>query len=190
MRRRGLSISAFLLLVSTGCRHRPITVIPVAAHAPVALESTPARPLPAVVASVPTEVPPVASMPLPTVKIKHPRHRSTAPSVAAAPAAPQPAAPAEVASANPPPPIASVIGSLTTGEDANPATQQHAADLIASNEKRLIALSTQKVAYHRSAVTRVGNFERDAMVALKAGDASGAITLATKAQVLLDDLDK
>jgi hypothetical protein len=184
MRRFGIFVSASLLLVSTGCRHRPVTVIPVAAHAPVALEPTPEHALPPAVASVPTQAPPVASVPLPAKKVRRVRHRSTLPT-----AAPQPSTPVEMASESPPP-IAAVIGLLTTGEDASPATQQHAADLIASNDKRLKALSPEEVADHRSAVTRVSNFDRDATVALKTGDASGAITLATKAQVLLDDLNK
>lgn len=185
MRRLSILVSASLLLVSTGCRHRPATVIPVAAQAPVALEPTPVKPLPPSVASVPTQAPPVASVPLPANKVKRVRHRATVPP----PTAPPPTTPIEMASVTSPP-IASVIGSLTSGEDASPATQQHAADLIASNDKRLKALSTKDVEDHRSAVLRVGNFDRDAAVALKTGDASGAITLATKAQVLLDDLNK
>jgi len=186
MRRVSLLVGGALLLVISGCRHRAVApVIPVAAHAPVALEPTPEKPLPPAVAKIPTQAPPVASVSLPTVKAKRTRHKSATPIVV-----PQPPPPVEVASASPPPPIATVIGSLTTGEDASPATQQHAADLIAKNDKRFKALSRQMVASHRSAVTRVGNFDREATAALKTGDASGAITLATKAQVLLDDLDK
>lgn len=182
-------LAVALVIGSAGCRHRAAPVVPVAAQAPVALEPTPAPNLPPKVASVPTQPAPVSTIPLPKQKARRARHKINP--------VPAPGQPTMSASEAPPeeasvtlPPIAAVIGSLTTGEDASPATRQHAADLIASNDKRLKALSTQEVADHRSAVTRVGNFDRDAETALNSGDASGAITLASKAQVLLDDLNK
>jgi ribosomal protein S20 len=39
-------------------------------------------------------------------------------------------------------------------------------------------------------VSKVRNFWKDAQDALKSGDAEGAKTLATKAKLLLDDLEK
>lgn len=186
MNRTRLAWMTLMLLGVTGCRHRKAPVIPVQAQAPVALEPTPNPKLPTEVASVPPQPAPVPTVELPKKK-PHKTHHKPA---ATAPVTPVPTPPVQVASAEPPPPIASVIGSLSTGGEAGPERLQQASDLIANNEKRLKALSTQIVEQQRSAVARVGNFDRDASVALKAGDAEGALTLAKKAQVLLDDLEK
>lgn len=174
-----------LLLGVTGCRHRAAPVLPVSAGPPVALEPTPHPKLPTEVASVPRQTAPIPTVVLPKTKPHHTHHKPAT----SAPVTPPTAAPAQVASAEPPP-IASVIGSLSTGGDASVEKRQQATDLIADNEKRLTDLSKQIVQRQRSAVQRVSNFDRDATVALKAGDAEGAMTLAKKAQVLLDDLEK
>jgi len=88
------------------------------------------------------------------------------------------------------PPEETAIGSLTAGGEASPQTKQEAADLIASIEKRLNALSPQKAEEQKAQVSQVKNFWRDAQDALKSGDAEGAKTLATKAKLLMDDLEK
>ncbi len=99
--------------------------------------------------------------------------------------------PAQVISAPPPPsPEETAIGALTAGGEANPQTKQEAEDLIASIEKRLNALSAQKAEEEKAQVSKVKNFWKDAQDALKSGDAEGAKTLATKAKLLLDDLEK
>jgi hypothetical protein len=82
------------------------------------------------------------------------------------------------------------IGDLTAGGAANPQAQQEASDLIGSIEKRLSGLPTQTVRRQRSQVNRVHNFARQAREALNSGDVEGATTLATKAKLLLDDLEK
>ncbi len=46
------------------------------------------------------------------------------------------------------------------------------------------------VAGEKAQVSKVKNFLKDAQEALKTGDAEGAKTLATKAKLLLDDLEK
>ncbi|HXC94256.1 MAG TPA: hypothetical protein VNU92_01085 [Edaphobacter sp.] len=97
--------------------------------------------------------------------------------------------PAQVASATPPP-EETVIGALTAGGDANPQTKQEAADLIASIEKRIGGLSPQKAEEQKTQVSKVKNFLKDAGDALKSGDVEGAKTLATKAKLLLDELEK
>ena len=81
-------------------------------------------------------------------------------------------------------------GALTAGGEASPQTKQEAAELIASSEKRLNALSPQKAEEEKAQVSKVKNFLKDAQDALKSGDAEGAKTLATKAKLLLDDLEK
>jgi ribosomal protein S20 len=82
------------------------------------------------------------------------------------------------------------IGALTAGGEANPQTKQEATDLITSSEKRLNALSAQKAEEEKAQISKVKNFLKDAQDALKSGDAEGAKTLATKAKLLLDDLEK
>jgi ribosomal protein S20 len=100
-------------------------------------------------------------------------------------------APVQVAAAPAPPTAGEVaIGSLTAGGEASPQTKQEAAELIASSEKRLSAMSAQKAEEEKAQVSKVKNFLKDAQDALKSGDAEGAKTLATKAKLLLDDLEK
>jgi hypothetical protein len=84
----------------------------------------------------------------------------------------------------------SAIGALTSGGEANPRSQQEAADMIAANDKRLNALSARVVEEQKSQISKVKNFQRQAQEALSSGDAEGAKTLATKAKLLLDDLSK
>jgi hypothetical protein len=91
-----------------------------------------------------------------------------------------PAAPAE----------ADPIGSLSLGGEASPRAQQEAADLIASIEQRLSGLPSGKARQERAQVSRIRNFRRQAQDALNSGDVEGAKTLATKARLLLDDLEK
>ena len=48
----------------------------------------------------------------------------------------------------------------------------------------------RKTDEQKAQVSKVKNFLKDAQDALKSGDAEGAKTLATKAKLLLDDLEK
>lgn len=82
------------------------------------------------------------------------------------------------------------IGELTAGGAANPQAQQEAADLIASIEKRLDTMPAQMLRRQRTQISKIRNFWQQAREALNSGDAEGAKTLATKAKLLLDDLDK
>lgn len=112
-------------------------------------------------------------------------------SVKAVVPSPQPdAPPAQVAEVVTPAESASVIGEFTPGGDQDPRTQQEAVDLIAANERRLNGLSPEVVRGQATLVSNVRNFQKQAQQALKAGDAAGAKTLATKGKLLLDDLEK
>jgi ribosomal protein S20 len=62
--------------------------------------------------------------------------------------------------------------------------------LIAANERRLSGLPTHKVEAEKSQLSKVRNFQKQAQDALSTGDTEGAKTLATKAKLLLDDIDK
>jgi ribosomal protein S20 len=137
------------------------------------------------------EVPQIKLPPVPVAssasKIK--RQRRKTPQVATTPVpttTPQPTAD------TPATPSAEVakIGALSSGGDTSPRAQQEAAGLIATNEKRISGLSTQKVEAEKAQLSTVRNFQRQAQEALNSGDTEGAKTLATKAKLLLDDIDK
>jgi ribosomal protein S20 len=150
---------------------------------PVALEDIPApEDLPMV------EVQPAKLPPVPVVASEgKPKRERKKPAPKAAP----PPEPVQMAAAVPPPsPEDTAIGALTAGGEANPQTKQEAADLITGSEKRLNALPAQKAEEEKAQVSKVKNFLKDAQEALKTGDAEGAKTLATKAKLLLDDLEK
>jgi len=164
----------------SGCRHKPQVAPLPPVMSPVALLEIPEpEHLPMV------EVPPVKLPPVPYATNAKPKREKRKP----APKAPPPE-PVVASVAPPPPPEETAIGALTAGGEASPQTKQEAADLIASSEKRLNALSPQKAEDEKAQVSKVKNFLKDAQDALKSGDAEGAKTLATKAKLLLDDLEK
>jgi hypothetical protein len=165
-----------------GCRHKTRVVILPAALTPVALEDIPEPENLPMVEVTQTNLPPVPAV----ASAEKPKREKKKP----APKAPAPE-PVQVASAAPEPsPEETAIGALTAGGEANPQTKQEAADLISSSEKRLNALPAQKAEDEKAQVSKVKNFLKDAQEALKTGDAEGAKTLATKAKLLLDDLEK
>lgn len=82
------------------------------------------------------------------------------------------------------------IGDLTAGGATNPEAQHEAASLIRTIQIRLNALSPQIARRQRTQVNRVRNFWKQAQEALNSGDVEGATNLATKAKLLLDDLDR
>jgi len=166
-----------------GCRRRAQVVILPGILTPVALEEIPEPENLPTIEVQQTNLPPVpavASAGTPKRERKKP-----APKTAPVPE------PVQIASVAPPlSPEETAIGALTPGGETNPQTKQEAADLITSSEKRLNALPTQKAEEEKAQVSKVKNFLKDAQDALKTGDAEGAKTLATKAKLLLDDLEK
>jgi ribosomal protein S20 len=166
-----------------GCRHKTQVVILPAVLTPVALEDIPEPENLPMVDVQQTTLPPVPAV----ASADKPKRERKRPVTKTAPA-PEPV---QVASATPPPsPEETAIGALTAGGEANPQTKQEAADLITSSEKRLNSLPAQKAEDEKAQVSKVKNFLKDAQEALKTGDAEGAKTLATKAKLLLDDLEK
>jgi ribosomal protein S20 len=166
-----------------GCRHRAQVVILPAVLTPIALEEIPEpENLPMVEVQL-TNLPPVPV----TASAGKPKRERKKPVAKTAPVL----EPTQIASVTPAPsPEETAIGALTPGGETNPQTKQEAADLITSSEKRLNALSAQKTEEQKAQVSKVKNFLKDAQDALKTGDAEGAKTLATKAKLLLDDLEK
>ncbi len=118
------------------------------------------------------------------------QRRKPAPVKAVVPTPPPETPPVQVAEAVTPAESASVIGEFTPGGDQDPKVQKEATDLIAANEKRLNSLSPEVARGQATLVSNVRNFQKQAQQALKAGDAAGAKTLATKGKLLLDDLEK
>ena len=170
---------AVLCAGATGCRHKQkVVAVPAPPPETVPLEKGPSPPL---VATVPLETAPMPSV-APPKKVPKPRRKAVPPPVVLPPV--------EVAIAEPLPEPGAIIGSLTAGGDATPEKKQRAGDLIADLEKRLAALSNEFSKKQRDGITRVRNFEREARKALDSGDAEGAVTLATKAKLLLDDIVK
>jgi hypothetical protein len=166
-----------------GCRHKAQVATLPAVLTPVALEEIPEP------ANLPTvETPPVSLPPVPVASdAGKPKREKKKP----APKTPPVPEPTQIASVAPPPsPEETAIGALTAGGEANPQTKQEAADLITASEKRLTALPAQKAEEEKAQVSKVKNFLKDAQEALNTGDSEGAKTLATKAKLLLDDLEK
>jgi hypothetical protein len=172
-----------LALGLSGCFHKtPLMVTLPLNTAPVELASAPEPENPPLI-----EVPPAEELPVPIAEAAatpRPRRRP-----APRPAAPTTTAPTQVASAEGVD-EESAIGALTAGGDATPQTRQEATELIASNDKRLKALPASIVKSQRSQINKIVNFQRQAQQALNTGDAEGAKTLATKAKLLLYDLDR
>lgn len=84
-----------------------------------------------------------------------------------------------------------VIGALTPGgADQTPQARQDAQALLASTDRRLNALPPQAQQTQKAQISQIRNFWRQGVDAYKAGDAEGARTLALKAKLLLDDLEK
>lgn len=111
-------------------------------------------------------------------------------------AAGQQPAPLQVAGSSPPPSPGgsaadTVLGALTPGGvDESPQVRLDAQELLASTDRRLNALPSQIVQAQRAQISKIRNFWKQGSDALKTGDAEGAKTLALKAKLLLDDLEK
>ena len=176
---------AMLSLTLVGCRHsQHSTAIPLPPQTPVPLAKTPEPKSPPLVATVPLQPAPQPSVtPLKRIRRLRKKIVPVVPPVTVVPASP------EVASGGPLP-EANVIGALTPGGDSGPEKQKEASDLISDLQKRVAGLSKETKSKQREGLDRVKLFQRQAERALKGGDADGAVTLATKAKLLLDELVK
>lgn len=182
-----VAVLGLLCMGASGCRHRQnVAVIPLPAQAPVPLDKVPEPKTPPLVATVPLQPAPLPSVAVPKKPKK--QRRKPVPATPVNPA-PSPAA-TEVASAGAAPEPGAVIGALTAGGDAAPEKKQLAGEMLAALDKRLANVPAPVATRQRDGIERVKNFERDARKALDSGDAEGAVTLVTKAKLLLDDLEK
>jgi hypothetical protein len=174
-RRPHLALALLLIAGLAGCRHKaPLVVIPRGAGAPIALEDPPAPDPEPTIASLPEpELPSLSPPPLPPP----PRRRPT-PAPKEEPQVAE-AAPAELA-----------IGTLSSGGNLAPQIQQQAHDMIQSISRRISALSSKTADAEKRQIRQIRHFLDQAQQALNTGDIEGAKNLATKARLLMDDLEK
>lgn len=174
----------------TGCVHRQQTPLP------AAKVQTPSVyvPLPDTTALPPMkaeDIPPSATDAKPAVAEevkpkKRPKRKEAPPAVppAAAVVAPPAADPL------PPAPDAASLGALRSGPSTDPKQQQEVAAKIAGVEKRLTELPSVTQDREQKQIAKVRYFLKEASDALKSGDVEGAGILATKAELLLEDISK
>ena len=155
-------------------------MLPLGSLAPIELEAAAIDPdsLPLIESVPPPEFP---TLPLPPPPAKPVPKKAPATKEEAQPPAQAAAAPesAELA-----------IGVLSIGGDAEPQSQQTARDLIAAITKRIAALPSKFADARKKQVNQVKHFLDQAQQALNSGDADGAMNLATKAKLLMDDLER
>jgi hypothetical protein len=183
VRRLSVGSACLAVVLLGGCHRRQAPpTLPAILQAPDI--PPPAPPPPAMESSLPEDI---ATAPSAKVTETRPRRpsRRTAPKSPASEAS----TPVDTASTAATP-EGSTIGELSDGGDANPQTQQEAAELIASSEGRLNGLTPAVARQQQVQLRKVRYFLKQAKQALSSGDAEGAKTLATKAKLLLDDLAK
>jgi hypothetical protein len=179
--RAGLALLLSALFVGGlgGCRRRALRpVLPLGSLAPIELEA----------ATDPDSLPLIESVPLPELGPLPPPPPAK-PVPKKTPATKEEAQP-PVQAAAAPESAALAIGVLSIGGDAVPQSQQTARDLIAAITKRIAALPSKIADARKDQVRQVRHFLDQAQQALNSGDAEGAMNLATKAKLLMDDLEK
>lgn len=181
----------FIAVSLAGCHHRNTWTPPAPGSlAPVELPALPqAENLP----EIATETPPVYEPPSPPPTAPRPvRRRPTPPRESSSNQPDQPAAGQGNAAAEPDnSEVAELaIGSLSSGGDSTPQNAQQARDLITQIQKRIAALPRSVASQQRNALRQVNNFLKHAQQALDSGDAEGAMNLANKARLVMDDIEK
>ena len=179
-----VGLTCALTMGLSGCHHKQVVPPLPAITQPVDLATQPQPAKPQMVEAPAVKLPP-PPMAASGGKPRREHRKGSKATAASTPVSP----PVQVATVEPPS-EQTAIGALSSGGDSSPRVQQEAADLIASIDKRLNALPSQKVEEEKAQISKIKNFQRQAQEALTSGDAEGAKTLATKAKLLLDDLEK
>jgi len=188
--RTGAPILILWAATMIGCNHQP-QVPPLSAQAQtpdIFLQPPPETTL----RPMETEPPPLLTDAKPAVaeEVK-PKKRPKRPVTASPPTSTPAQTPAAtVAASDAPPTEATTLGALDTGGTANPKQQQEVAGKIAAVDKRVNDLPSATVDREQKQIAKVRLFLKEALDALKGGDVEGAGILATKADLLLDDLTK
>jgi len=152
---------------------------------PAAVE--PAPPPPPVAETKPAE-PVKRRKTKPSPSTPMPADAASTPATAGQPGAA--ANPSTTASATPPP-TESAIGQLSAGDESSSgATKDEAVNLIASTERRLKAITRPLSPAEQQTANKVRTFLEQARQALHSQDIAAAHTLAIKANLLLDELQK
>jgi hypothetical protein len=183
--RKALAHAASALLLASvasglaGCRHKTVPLVPQVSLAPIDLEVPPEPEHPPMIQPPPDTAIVAPALPPAQMPRKPAAKKKVTPS--------KETPPVQVAGAGP---AALAIGALSSGGDSTPQSQQQTRDLIASIHKRLTALPAKMASQQRAQVSQVTRFLRQSQQALDTGDAEGAKNLATKAKLLMDDLEK
>jgi hypothetical protein len=116
---------------------------------------------------------------------------ATTDSTSPAATAPGQVATATAPGATPAAPTESVIGQLSAGDESSSgAAKNQAVDLISSTERRLKAITRPLSTAEQQTAEKVRTFLEQARQALHSQDIAAAHTLAVKANLLLDELQK
>lgn len=179
---RVLTLAA-LSLALTGC-HKKVKAAPVALPPPFVGEGAPPIAVPP-----PTHVTPDAKLVEPEVPVvEEPKPKPKPPRKATKQTTPPPAV------TTPPPtqpnPSITALGTLSAGGDVSAETRDAAAGLLRSVHQRMDSTPLDRQAAHHDQFERVKNFVRQADDAWKGGDVEGTRNLATKARVLLDEIQR
>ena len=179
---RNVAGSLLLSLGLAGCPHKTHWAPPSSTLAPVEPEPLPQTSAEPMIAAIS----PPEWIPLESVEDvpKRPVRRRPVPNPARD-ATPLP--PTQVAGA---PEAELAIGSLSSGGDSTPQTRQQARELLSTIHRRVLALPHSVVTQQKAQIRQVTSFLKQAQQALDSGDAEGAVTLATKARLLMDDIEK
>ena len=123
-------------------------------------------------------------------EVAKPKKRQKKQANTAPPPLPVPMVAATVPPVETPPPDSAKLGALGSGIDASPGQQKDVADKISGVERRITELPATVQDHEQKQIAKVRLFLKEASDALKGGDVEGARILATKAELLLDDLIK
>jgi|GEM_PF-641262 len=187
------AVVAAICVLLTGCLHRvQVPPLPPSAKTPsVYLPPPPESSLPPMGSQQAppnlTDAKPAAAQ---EVKPKRHAHRSAS-STAAAADGPATPAPAPAPAATPTAPPAATLGALSPGGAADGSKQQQEVlAKIAAVERRIAELPRAISDRQEKQIANVRLFLKEASDAIKGGDVEGAGILATKADLLLDDISR
>lgn len=125
--------------------------------------------------------------PVEAAEVKPKKKPKRSPQPPAGTVTPSPTTQTETPPATPP----ATLGELAPGGgNANPKQQQEVMAKIGVVEKRITDLPGATADREQKQIAKVKQFLKEASDALKGGDAEGAEILATKADLLMDDLTK
>ena len=171
-----------LSLVLTGCHKR----VQAAAVSAPPLETGPGAP--PVTVPPPTHITPDAELEQPEAPPQEepvtPKPKPQAKRPAPKPATPPPT------TTPPPAPQVNSLGVLSTGGEVSAQSRNEVEGLLRSVQQRMNRVPVDVQATHHDQFERVRNFVKQADDAWKGGDVEGTRNLATKARVLLDEMQR